>query len=102
MTHHESHEIRGAEGVVKQLTVRGFDKDLERRLRELARAKSVSLNQAALLLLREGAGLELPRRQHNVVGESLDALIGSWSEDEEAAFLGAIATFEEIDPSLWR
>jgi hypothetical protein len=87
---------------MKQLTVRGFDKDLERRLRDVARAKGVSLNQAALLLLREGAGLELPRRRANVVGESLDALIGSWSRDEEAAFLEAIAVFEEIDSALWR
>ncbi len=82
---------------MKQLTVRGFDKDLERRLRELARAEGVSFSQAALLLLREGAGLESPRRRANVVGESLDALIGSWTRDEEAAFLEAIAAFEEIE-----
>jgi len=37
---------------VKQLTVRGFDKELERRLRDVARTKGVSLNQAALILLR--------------------------------------------------
>lgn len=87
---------------MKQLTVRGFDRDLERRLRDVARAKGVSLNQAALLLLREGAGLELPRRRANVVGESLDALIGSWSKEEEAAFLEAMRAFGEIDPALWR
>lgn len=39
------------------LSVRGFDKELERRLRELARRENVSLNKAALLLLRRGAGL---------------------------------------------
>jgi len=87
---------------VKQLTVRGFDKDLERRLRDVARAKGVSLNQAALLLLREGAGLEAPRRPAHVIGESLDALIGSWSKDEEAAFLRAIAAFDKVDPAFWR
>ena len=87
---------------MKQLTVRGLDKDLERRLRALADAKGVSLNQAALHLLREGAGLESPRRRANVVGESLDTLIGSWSKEEETAFLKAIAPFEEIDPTLWR
>ena len=87
---------------MKQLTVRGFDKELERRLRDLARAKGVSLNRAALLLLRQGAGLELPRRRVHVVGESLDALIGAWSKDQEAAFLKAIAPFAEIDAALWR
>jgi hypothetical protein len=87
---------------VKQLTVRGFDKDLERRLRDVARARGVSLNQAALILLREGAGLDAPRRRANVIGESLDRLIGSWSEAEEREFLDAIAGLEEVDPSLWR
>lgn len=87
---------------MKQLTVRGFDKDLERRLRDVAKTRGVSLNQAALILLREGAGLEVPRRRANVVGDSLDDLIGSWSKAEEGEFLGAIGNLEEIDPSLWR
>ena len=87
---------------MKQLTVRGFDKDLERRLREVAKVRGVSLNQAALILLREGAGLDGPRRRANVVGDSLDHLIGSWSKAEESEFLRAIGSFEEIDPSLWR
>jgi hypothetical protein len=87
---------------VKQLTVRGFDENLERRLREVAKARGVSLNQAALILLREGAGLEAPRRRTNVVGDSLDVLIGSWSKAEEAEFLRTIRDFEEVDPSLWQ
>lgn len=87
---------------MKQLTVRGFDKELDRRLREVARSKGVSLNQAALLLLREGAGLEAPRRRANVVGDSLDTIIGSWSNDEEEAFLKAVAVIDKIDPAFWR
>ena len=87
---------------MKQLTVRGFDKDLERRLRDVAKTRGVSLNQAVLILLREGAGLEMPRRRSNTVGDSLDGLIGSWSKAEESEFLQAISVLEEIDPSLWR
>ena len=87
---------------MKQLTVRGFDKDLERRLRDVAKTRGVSLNQAVLILLREGAGLEVPRRRANMVGDSLDGLIGSWSKAEESEFLQAISLLEEIDPSLWR
>ena len=45
---------------MNQLTVRGFDKGLERRLRQVARDRGVSLNRAALILLREGAGLGAP------------------------------------------
>lgn len=87
---------------MRQLTVRGFDKDLERRLREVAKTRGVSLNQAALILLREGAGLEAPRRRANVVGDSLDHLIGSWSRSEEAEFSRPLSDLEEIDPALWR
>ncbi len=87
---------------MKQLTVRGFDRGLERRLRELARERRVSLNREALILLREGAGLESPRAPANVVGDSLDSLIGSWSKRDEAEFLKAIAPLEKVDPSLWR
>lgn len=87
---------------MKQLTVRGFDKDLERRLRDVAKTRGISLNQAALILLRAGAGLETPRRRANMVGDSLDGLIGSWSKAEESEFLQTISLLEEIDPSLWR
>ena len=87
---------------MKQLTVRGFDKELQRRLREVAKAQGVSLNQAALILLRDGAGLGAPRRPAKAVGDSLDHLIGSWSEEEEAEFLKAIKGLEEIDPALWQ
>ncbi len=87
---------------MKQLTVRGFDKDLERCLRDIAKTRGVSLNRAVLILLREEAGLEAPRRRANVVGDSLDDLIGSWSKAEESELLQAIGGLEEIDPSLWR
>ena len=87
---------------MKQLTVRGFDKDLERRLRDVAKRRGVSLNQAALILLREGAGLEAPRCRANMVGDSLDDLIGSWSKAKESEFVQAIGGLEEIDSPLWR
>ena len=87
---------------MRQLTLRGFDKALERRLREVARTRGVSLNQAALILLREGAGLLEPHRPARVVGNTLDPLIGSWSAEEEAEFLKVLTAVETVDPSLWR
>ncbi len=86
---------------MNQLTVRGFDKELERRLRQVAKEQGVSLNRAALILLREGAGLSQDRRTAHLVGDSLDDLIGSWSADEERAFGKATEVFEAIDLRLW-
>ena len=43
---------------MKQLTLRGFDKELERRLTQLAERENLSLNKTVLLLLRKVTGLE--------------------------------------------
>ena len=85
-----------------QLTVRGFDEHLERRLREVARQHGVSLNRAALHLLRKGAGLGSEAMKADVVGDELDGFIGSWSETEAEELLEAVSAFERVDQSFWR
>jgi hypothetical protein len=87
---------------MKQLSLRGFDPDLEKRIRELAREEGLSLNRAILRLLRKGAGLEDTRRSKAVVGDSLDYLIGKWSAREEKEFLKGIEPLEQIDRSFWK
>lgn len=89
---------------MKQLTLRGFDAHLESRLREVARERQISLNRAALYLLRRGAGLAGSGREDapGQVGAALDSFIGVWSADEEAELLEAIGPLEQIDPELWR
>lgn len=85
-----------------QLTVRGFDPELERRLRELAEREGLSLSQAAVRLLRRGAGMEPVPPEVTRVGTSLDALFGVWSEEEGEEFEEALAPTRAIDPELWR
>ena len=82
---------------MKQLTLRGLDKGLERKLRETARAEGVSLNRAALLLMRRGAGVKVPPGESNTVGNSLDHFIGTWSAADERRFLAALEPFEKVD-----
>lgn len=86
----------------KQMTLRGFDDELELRIRKLAQKEGVSLNQAALRLLRKGAGLGEPSERRDVVGTSLDHLFGTWSDKEARAFAKATQDFEAIDPSMWK
>jgi hypothetical protein len=95
---HDESEIRG----MKQLSLRGFDDELEKRIRETARREGISLNRAALLLLRKGAGIERSGKQIAVVGDSLDHLIGKWSSEEAGEFLESIKLFEQIDRSFWK
>ncbi len=93
---------------MKQLTLRGFDEELKGRLEELARDHSISLNRAALLLMRRGAGLAAlsdHSEAHSVVaptiGSGLDGFVGVWSEDEEREFLRSIDDLDRIDSELW-
>ena len=69
------------------LSLRGFDKELERRIRELARREGLSLNKAALLLLRRGAGLVESEQSSSAIGDALDQFIGRWSAAEERRLL---------------
>ena len=88
---------------MSQLTIRGFDDALRGRIEQIARERGSSLNRAALLLLRRGAGLdpEAPPPA-NVVGDSLDEFVGAWTRAEERRFLDAIDVLDRIDEALWR
>ena len=101
MSHNESQFDSTWRPLVTQLTIRGFGKELERRLRDEARRRGLSLNRAALALLRRGAGLE-ERPASNPVGSALDPLIGTWTEAESREFASATAVFERVDEGFWR
>jgi len=85
-----------------QLTLRGFDTQLEQYLRQLARRRGLSLNKAALFLMRKGAGFDKPAGRADVVGSSLDEFIGVWSKEEERDFLRTLEPFEEIEQDFWK
>ena len=99
--HNESYTASPGVGNVNQLTVRGFDDELADRIRRLAKRGGTSLNQAALKLLRKGAGLADPGQGPDTVGSSLDHLIGSWNDDEADELDAALEEFEVIDGAAW-
>jgi len=84
-----------------QLTVR-FDAALAREIEELAQREGISRNQAAVRLLRKGARLDEPERGREVIGDSLDWFIGSWTEEQAREVEVAVADFEMVDEELWR
>jgi len=85
---------------MRQLSLRGFDKELERRLKELARREGVSLNKAAQILMMRGAGLAEGNLPSTTVGDALDHFIGRWSEAEERRLLDSISSCEAVDAAL--
>ena len=84
-----------------QLTIRGFDEQLEKCVRQLAAERQISLNRAALTLMRRGAGLSEGRDSSAQVGSGLDTFIGVWSDEDESELRRALEPFEQIDPGFW-
>ncbi len=87
---------------MKQLSLRGIDADLERKILDLARKEKISLNRATVRLLRAGAGLDTRGKSKEVIGGSLDHLIGTWSAKEAKDLLKSIEPLEQIDRSFWK
>ena len=75
-----------------QLTLRGLDGKLEHSLRQLAAREGLSLNKAALKLMRRGAQLELGSKPTQpLVGDRLRRFSGHMREEEALAIEQAIA-----------
>ena len=101
MTHKESQFDSSTNLEMKQLTIRGFEDELAKRIRRLANQEGVSLNQAVLKLLRKGAGLGEGKGGADTVGSSLDHLIGTWTPEEADELDRSLDDLEEIDESMW-
>ena len=86
---------------MNQLTLRGFDDELRDHMRRIAAREGISLNKAALKLLRKGAGLTDDAGDDRTVGSSLDFFIGSWTAAEADELNAALEDFETIDESIW-
>lgn len=78
---------------MSQITLRGMDPELENAVRRLAARQRISLNKAALQLLRKGAGIsdsKMPRG----IGDGLDDWVGSMTSGDARAITEAV---EELD-----
>ena len=72
MPHTVSHSVKNS---MNQLTDKCFNKELAESVRRLAERAGLSLNQAELRLLRNGAGLTEFPGSKNTIGSSLDDLL---------------------------
>lgn len=79
-----------------QYTIRGVPAALDTALRQRARARGTSLNEAAVDALIEGAGLTGASRKRR----HLDDIAGSWKADK--AVESALAAQDEVDEGFWK
>lgn len=88
---------------MSQITLRGFDKDLEQQIRQLAARERISLNRAVLKLARQGAGLrDAGNEDAAIIGDRLNVFIGSWSMEQARDFERAVSVFESVDSEFWQ
>jgi len=81
---------------VPQYTIRNVSEALDRELREWAKRKGISLNDAAVEAIRRGLGVA----EADVVYDDLDDLIGTWKQDDE--FDRAIEEQDKVDADAWQ
>jgi len=81
---------------VPQYTIRNIPDALDRELRDRAKRRGMSLNEAAIDAMKRGLGIT----GGGVEYDDLDDLIGTWKDD--GAFDQAIADQDKIDSDLWR
>jgi hypothetical protein len=78
------------------LTIEGLDPETFERLESEATRRGVAVSVLARALLQQSVNTTAP------VHHDLDALAGTWSEEEAAAFNSATAGMRRIDGELWR
>lgn len=82
-----------------QLTLTFDDRELDSTLRRTAAAAGLSMTEAALLLLRQGA--RLIGKPDGPIGDALDQYAGTMSEEEYAELSESLKSFDQVDESLW-
>lgn len=100
VTRNGSHFRLDSGASMNQLTIRGFDAELATYIQDLARREGISLNRAVMRLLRRGA--ELDEGKADVVGSSLDHLMGTWSAEEADRIDQALEDFSGIEEAMWK
>ncbi len=87
---------------MKKIVLSEFDDELAASIRRVAEREQISMEEAALKLLRKGAGLGVGRKPDGKIGNSLDHFIGSWSKEEAAELQAALREHHVVDESDWR
>ncbi|MCK5676301.1 MAG: hypothetical protein KAH99_04730 [Verrucomicrobia bacterium] len=83
---------------MSSMTMHGIAPDLDRRLREEAATKGVSLNQTLKKLLSSSVGLDDVAVDHR---KDYMEFFGVWSREDEAAFNAAASSCSQVDPEDW-
>ncbi len=79
------------------LTIRGCDDEIMDAIRRESLTRPESINRLVLEALEERYGTGRKKRRHS----ELDALAGTWSEEDTKSFTRALADTRNIDNEDW-
>ena len=82
---------------MRQITIRGIDPEVEKKVRKLARHRGTSINQ----IIKEIVHREF-RPPETPPASSLKELAGGWTLEEVREFETAIEPCEQIDEEMWK
>jgi ribosomal protein L5 len=82
-----------------QITLRGIDDEVEKKIRRMAKEKGTSVNKVILELIHQQAAKKHKRKE--AVSESLKKLAGTWTKKQAADFMESIRSCEQIDEAVW-
>lgn len=82
-----------------QITLRGMDPEVERKIRRMAKTTGKSLNRLILDMIYQHTGLK--RKNKTPPAASLRKLAGGWSAKDAAEFLESIKSCEQVDEEMW-
>jgi hypothetical protein len=83
------------------LSIRGLDDKALAALKRRAAREDASVNTLVVRLIEQGLGLR--RAKPSLVRhDDLDALAGTWREQDVSAFERATAPFAKVDAELWK
>ncbi len=86
---------------MKQITIRGISREVEKAIRREAREKKSSLNRAILNLLDRAVGKK-ERGGGKHIYKDLDHLCGAWGKDEGDEFNAGLKSLRGIDEDVWK
>jgi len=87
---------------LKQITIRGIPKEVEKIIRDEAEKKGASLNKAFLSLLQKVTGVKAQGKKKKTLYHDLDHLSGVWTKAEWAAFRKDLGIQRKIDEAIWK
>ena len=82
---------------MRQITLRGMDPEVERKIRRMAKTTGQSLNRVILDMIHQYTGLN----KKSQPAASLRELAGGWNDEDVAEFLDSIKPCEQIDEEMW-